>query len=474
MECKMAFKVSNLLNPTLKTYELKKAGRFPLVGALSVATSFGASLAFGIGGTGLWYEHMQNSKHPRSKQADTQDPGIKTINPQTHFGKIALKAGQSAILLTSLAGITGGVAMGFPLMSVGEGINLGAAPIIQTPVGTGLFGIGLGAVFATLAQESDHSLKLDAQRLKGMTLPQKGRYLLQNMGKTLKASFEDGLMLPKQAIALFGKDKVNAQRFFQDTLFSLASRKVALEQYLKADGSFHYAMKNVPTKSYLVSFASLVLMLGGVSVVASELLLPKQKNLHKKALQLEEAGFLADSVGMTRFGLDKLTQGTGLGGKARGVGYATGGVVNVVSQFMSLDETYGRATQWLGVGLVFLGFGFDRYGMLQKALKSRTHGSELTKLLQSLHLDLRDVMNPAEIKATLAGFKKGELPDAHVLMGLKHQFEKATMQGKTFDLHKLDARFNKAVTHQQSIVPEQLHNEVDKLLNASKASFVMP
>jgi hypothetical protein len=59
-------------------------------------------------------------------------------------------------------------------------------------------------------------------------------------------------------------------------------------------------------------------------------------------------------------------------------------------------------------------------------------------------------------------------------MGLKHQFEKATMQGKTFDIHQLDARFNKAVTHQQSIVPEQLHNEVVKLLNASKASFVMP
>ncbi|MFN9690643.1 MAG: hypothetical protein ACK551_00875 [Vampirovibrionales bacterium] len=468
----MAVKVSNLLNPALKTYELKKAGRFPLVGAFSVATSFGASLAYGIGGTGLWYEQMQKCKHePQSKKKET---GIKTIAPQTSFGKIGVKAGQSAVFLTSLAGITGGVAMGFPLMSVGEGIELGAAPIIQTPVGTGLFGIGIGAFFATLAQEGDHSLQLDSKALKKMSLPQKGVQILQNMGKTLKASFEDGIMLPKQAIALFGKDKLVAQRFFQDTLFSLASRKVALEQYLKADGSFHYAMKNVPTKSYLMSFASLILMLGGASVVASELLLPKQKNLHQKALQLEEAGFLADNAGMTRFGLDKFTQGTGLGVKTRGIGFATGGVVNAVSQFMSLDETYGRGTQWLGVALVFLGFGFDRYGMLQKALKSRTHGSELTKLVQSLHLDLRDVMNPAEIKATLAGFKKGELPDAHVLMGLKHQFEKATMQGKSFDVNQLDARFNKAVTHEQAIVPEQLRKEADKLLNASKDSFVMP
>jgi hypothetical protein len=472
MECKMAVKVSNLLNPTLKTYELKKAGRFPLVGALSVATSFGASLAYGIGGSGLWFEQIQKPKHePQSKKKET---GIKTIAPQTSFGKIGVKAGQSAVFLTSLSGISSGVAMGLPLMSLGEGLNLGAAPIIQTPVGTGLFGIGLGAVWATLAQEDDHSLQLDSKALKTMSLPQKGRYLLQNMGKTLKASFEDGIMLPKQAIALFGNDKVNAQRFFQDTLFSLASRKVALEQHLKADGSFHYAMKNVPTKSYVMSFASLMLMLGGASVVASELLFPKQKSLHKKALQFEEAGFFADNIGVTRFGLDKFTQSSGLGGKARGVGYATGGVVNAVSQFMSLDETYGRATQWLGVALVFLGFGFDRYGMLQKALKSRTHGSELTKLVQSLHLDLRDVMNPAEFNATLAGFKKGELPDAHVLMGLKEQFEKATKQGKSFDVNQLDASFNKAVTHQQSIVPEQLRNEADKLLNASKASFVMP
>jgi hypothetical protein len=467
-------KVSNLLNPALKEYQRKQVGAFPIVGALSAATSFGASLAYGIGGSGLWYEQMQKSKHPRSKQTDTQELGIKTIEPQTPFGKIGMKAGKSAVLLTSLAGISGGVAMGMPLMSVGEGINLGSAPIIQTPVGTGLFGIGLGAVFATLAQEDDHALKLDPQRLKAMSLPQKGVHILQNMGKTLKSSFQDGLMLPKQAIALFGKDKLHAQRFFQDTLFSLVSRKVALEQHLKADGSFHYAMKNVPTKSYLMSFASLLLMLGGASVVASELLLPKQKALHKKALQFEEAGFLADNIGVTRFGLDKLVQSKDFGGKARGVGYATGGVVNAVSQFMSLDETYGRATQWLGVALIFLGFGFDRYGMLQQALKSRTHGTELTKLVQSLHVDLRDVMKSDEIKATLAGFKKGELPTSHVLMGLKHQFENNTKQGKAFDVNQLDGRFKKSVTHQQAIVPEQVASETSQLLKESKASFAMP
>jgi hypothetical protein len=470
----MAVKVSNILNPALTEYPRKQIGAFPIVGALSVATSFGASLAFGVGGSGLWVEQMQKSKHPHSKQEASQELGIKTIAPQTAVGKIGVKAGQSGALLTALAGVSGGIAMGFPLMSIGETINLGSAPIIQTPIGTGLFGIGLGSVFATLAQEDDHTLRLDAQRLKGMTLPQKGKHILQNIGKTLKASFQDGLMLPKQMIALFGKDKLHAQRFFQDALFSLASRKVALEQHLQADGSFHYAMKNVPTKSYLMSFASLMLMLGGASVVASELLLPKQKALHKKVLQFEEAGFLADNIGMTRFGLDKYTQSTGLAGKTRGVGYATGGVVNAVSQFMSLDETYGRATQWIGIAIVFLGFGFDRYGMLQKALKSRTHGTELTKLVQSLHLDLRDVMNPAEIKTTLAGFKKGELPDTNVLMGLKQQFEKATKQGKGFDVNQLDERFKKAVTHQQAIVPEQIASERSQLLKDSKASFAIP
>jgi hypothetical protein len=59
-------------------------------------------------------------------------------------------------------------------------------------------------------------------------------------------------------------------------------------------------------------------------------------------------------------------------------------------------------------------------------------------------------------------------------MGLKHQFENNTKQGKAFDVNQLDGRFKKSVTHQQAIVPEQVASETSQLLKESKASFAMP
>lgn len=108
--------------------------------------------------------------------------------------------------------------------------------------------------------------------------------------------------------------------------------------------------------------SSFVLGLGGAGVILFSFI--NNKKAQKKSLNVEEGGFLVDNFGMTKYGLDKFTTGA----KGAGSSYAVGGVINSLSQFMGIDNKSGRAMQWLGISLVFLGFSMDRGKTLRKAL----------------------------------------------------------------------------------------------------------
>jgi len=142
--------------------------------------------------------------------------------------------------------------------------------------------------------------------------------------------------------------------------------------------------------------ASFTLAVGGVGVILSSLF--NQKKTQKGSLVVEEGGFLFDNLGMTKFGLDKLTTG----GKSSGTSFAIGGIINAISQFLGLDNKDGRALQWLGIAGVFLGFSIDRGKHLKDTLALEKERSELTHVVREWKLDLTKVVsNKKELKQLL-------------------------------------------------------------------------
>ena len=425
---------------------------------IAVASSVVGAVGYTLGSAGLYYDTYKNSngkikniflpeksnKTPEEKKL-TSHEGIKTIVPESQFAKMGLNAAKVAIAGTSLAGITTGMTAGIPMMTIGEAINLGATPCIETPIGTGLFGIGIASIFAGLALESNPDLLLDKNKLKSeKTLAGKTKIVLSNIKGSAKEVVSSCTELFKNSVMLITPKHKKAVKFFKENIFSLNPKSAIIKECINKDGKVFIEKTLKMPKNYLMQAASAVLTMGGLGVVLFSLI--DNKKTQKNSLKVEEGGFFTDNIGMTKFGVDKLSAAKNVKDSVGGAGFSLGGIVCGISQLIGIDNKQGRAAQWLSFGLVFLGFAVDRGKHLAKIIKNNKSRPEITKVARQWEVDLTkifDVKNNNEknlLNKTLNAIKKEkELPNSNykkideffnTLSGKKYVFETAEVKEK--------------------------------------------
>lgn len=366
------------------------------------ATSVITTVGYLGGSAGLFYDSYKDnnndlkamfSKKPKSEK---NQEGVQTIVPNTKFGKLGLKFAKVGITASSSSGFACGLGEGIPMMALGEAINMGAAPRIETPIGTGLFGIGIASIFSGLALDNTPELKLNPfQLMAEKDLSKKVSLVAKNMVRTSK----------EISVSIFEIAKnIHKPKFLKENFLQGSPRTVVFQEAINKDGKVIISKALRHNKNYLMHAASFTLGLGGMGVVLFSLL--NNKKAQKSSLYAEEGGFLFDNLGMTKYGLDKLTTGS----KGSGTSYAIGGVINSVSQLMGLDNKNGRAMQWLGIALVFMGFSVDRGKTLKKSLANSKHRGELTDVVRQWKFDISNIVdknNPEELKKLLKELKNG-------------------------------------------------------------------
>jgi hypothetical protein len=368
----------------------------PIKNTLPVLAFLGSALgALGylIGGSALLYD--LNKEKSTTKVNEQKDNGVKTIKTSTKIGKIGMNCTKIGMTATAISGIACGLGEGIPLMALGEATNLGSAKIIETPIGTGLFGIGIASIFAGLALDNTPNLKLnefelmaEKKRLK------KAKIYLKNMLTTGK---EIGLSIFQIARNIFNP------KWIKENILQGSPKTVVFSEAINKDGKVILTKMLRHNKNYLMHASSFTLGLGGFGLIISNLL--NKKKAERASLQVEEAGFLFDNVGMTRYGLDKLTNGS----KSSGIGYAIGGIINAISQIIGIDNKDGRALQWLGIGIVFMGYTVDRGKHLKEALKLTKQRPELTRVIREWKFDLSNlVKDKKELKKLLKEIKNNK------------------------------------------------------------------
>lgn len=356
---------------------------------IAFATSIISAAGYLLGGFGLFYDlYNDKKKGIKEKTAD----GVKTVTANTQVGKIGMTCTKVGLTAASVANIACGLGEGIPLMALGEASNLGAAPIIETPVGTGLFGIGIASIFAGLALDNTPQKKLNEFDLMA------------------KDSFKDKLKLigtniKDTSIEIGGSVKeliknIYKPSFWKEDLLKVIPTTVVFSEAVDEKGSISIQRSLRHKKNYLMHAASFTLALGGVGIILSSIF--KANKPQKASLKVEEAGFLFDNFGVTKYGLDRFTTNY----KSSGTSFVVGGVLNAVSQFLGLDNKDGRALQWLGIAGVFLGYTFDRGRTLRKSIKDSIAREKLTRVVREWKVDLSTVIeNKVELKKLLKELK---------------------------------------------------------------------
>lgn len=389
--------VYSVKNSTL----LKKA-----LPTIAFVSSIMGSVFYLVGGTGLYYdlfkEKQAKKTMPKSvapsqelpkqyavfkqKKKDKEE-GVKTIEADTKFGKIGITCAKLAITATTVAGVACGLGEGIPLMAIGEATNLGSAKIIETPIGTGLFGIGIASIFAGLAFDNTPELKLNNLDLMAeKTFKNKSKLILKNIKDTGK---EIGSSIFQMAKNIFNP------KFYKENILQITPKNIVFTESVNKEGKIIFSRALRHNKNYLMHAASFVLGIGGSLLVISSLF--KEKKSQKAGLVVEEGGFLFDNFAMTRYGLDKLTTSA----KPAGASFAVGGIINAISQFIGLDNKDGRALQWLGISGVFLGFAIDRGKHFKDAMKLSKQRPELTRVVREWKFDLSELIKDKKELKTL-------------------------------------------------------------------------
>lgn len=361
-------------------------------------------------------------KKSESKNKKTEE-GVKTIIPNTDAAKFGMNFAKIAIFATAVSGVATGISEGIPLMAIGEATNMGSAKIIETPVGTGLFGIGIASIFAGLALDNTPHLRLNKYELMAAPdLSSKANLIWKNIKVV---SREIGSSVKYMVTKPFKKG------FLKD-VFGLTPETAVFTESINKEGKVFLSNPVLRHgKNYLMHAASFTLALGGLGIIASTFL--NQKKAQKTSLVVEEGGFLFDNFGMTKFGLDKLTTNQ----LPAGSSYALGGIINAISQFMGIDNKDGRAMQWLGISLVFIGFSIDRGKNFIRDLKQTTKMPELTQPLRELKINLSTfIKDKAELKSLLKQIKQGKEITNEKFLKFKSALEKTVEANSLFESDK--------------------------------------
>lgn len=395
--------------------EVKKAQRFvvknqnifkKLVPVTSFVAAFIAATAYLVGSVGLFYDiykDKQNNKsnlkltdkQPKTPKQTVEEDGAKTIVANTKFANNCMKFAKVGIMASATSGMACGIGEGMPIMALGEATNLGAGNIIETPLGTGLFGVGIASIFSSYALDNTPRLKLNPYKvLAEDSVSKKAKLYLQNIGNTVKEVFK--------AMGYIATNFYKPE-FLKENLFTLNPKNLIIQELTKQDGTLSINKTLRHNRNIMLHAASFVLGLGGSALIATSLI-KKAKKAQKAALKFEEGGFLVDNFGMTKIGLDKLTTGA----KTSGSNFALGGVINAISQFMGIDNKDGRAMQWLGIFFVFVGFSIDRGKFMTEQWGKRNSREALTDVVREWKFDLSKIFtNKAELKTLLKEIKNG-------------------------------------------------------------------
>lgn len=360
--------------------------------AIAFSASLISALGYLLGGTGLFYDLYKDKQQNKLNKIKEHEEGVKTIVANTELGKAGMTCTKIGITAAAVGNIACGIGEGLPLMALGEASNLGAASIIETPIGTGLFGIGIASIFAGLALDNTPELKLneyDVMAKEGFN--DKATLVLKNMKVAAKEIGSSVVEIIKGSID---------PEFWKKNILRITPKTVVFSESINKDGKVILSKALRHNKNYLMHAASFVLGIGGTGIIAATLL--DQKKAQKASLITEETGFLFDNFGITKYGLDRLTTGN----KSSGTSFAVGGVMNAISQFIGLDNKDGRALQWLGIGGVFLGYTIDRGKHLKTKLKDALEMPQLTKIVREWKFDLSElVKDKTELKKLLMDIK---------------------------------------------------------------------
>lgn len=378
---------------------IKKA--IPVVAFIGACTSASAYL---IGSVGLFYDIVQDKKQNKLKiqspvsstsnfidlklsnnigktvvtLKNKEEEGAKTIIPNTKFAKNCMNFAKVGIMASAVSGMACGIGEGLPIMTLGEATTFSSGNIIETPVGTGLFGVAMASVFSSLALDNTPELKLNSfKMLKENKISGKMKLVAENIGNCVKEVFN--------SVGYIAKN-IYKWDFIKENFIKLNPRTVVFQELINKDGKVSINKMLRHNKNYLMHAASFTLGLGGGALILTSLI--DAKKAQKASLKLEEGGFLFDNFGMTKYGLDKYTTGSIKAGSS----FATGGVINAISQFMGLDNKDGRAMQWLGIALVFLGFSIDRRNFLKGELAKFKAREELTDVVREWKVDLSKII----------------------------------------------------------------------------------
>ncbi len=398
---------------------------------IAFSASLVSTLGYFLGAGGLFYD-LHHDKKNKTAENNNESEGVKTVVASTKIGKAGINCTKVGITAAAVANIACGMGEGLPLMALGEASNLGAAPIIETPIGTGLFGIGIASIFAGLALDNTPELKLDEFELmakKGFI--NKAKLVVTNMKNTAKEIGSSVFHVIKNSY------KPN---FWKNDILQITPKTIVFSESINKNGQAVLTRALRHNKNYLMHTASFTLALGGIGIIISSLL--KANKAQKASLKIEEGGFLFDNLGITKYGLDRLTTGN----KSSGISFALGGIVNAVSQFIGLDNKDGRALQWLGIGGVFLGYTIDRGKHLRKALNQASQRPELTKIVREWKFDLSNlVSDSAELKKLLFEIKTNKPITNSNFVNFETAFKNAVGQGDIKPVNKVKDELSKNI-----------------------------
>lgn len=396
---------------------------------IAFATSLISSIGYFLGGIGLFYDLYNDKKNGvKDKTAD----GVKTVSANTQVGKIGMTCTKIGLTAASVANIACGIGEGIPLMALGEASNLGAAPIIETPVGTGLFGIGIASIFAGLALDNTPEKKVNEFDL----LAKDG---LKNKLALIGTNIKDTAIEIGGSVIHIIKN-IYKPSFWKEDLLKVIPTTVVFREAIDKDGNVNMMRELRHRKNYLMHAASFTLAVGGLGIILSSIF--KANKPQKASLKVEEAGFLFDNLGVTKYGLDRFTMNY----KSSGTSFVAGGILNAISQFLGLDNKDGRALQWIGIAGVFLGYTFDRGRFLQESMEKSKARTALTKVIREWKVDLSKVISDKqELKKVLHDIKKGNEVRNNTFLSLEQIFKNAVGESKFIPTEEILPNLNKSL-----------------------------
>lgn len=377
---------------------LKKA-----IPTIAFAGSVMAAVGYMTGSLGLFYDLKVQKDRGEKPQVHKDADGAKTIEPKTKIGQTCVKLAKVGLFGSSLAGITCGIGEGLPMMTIGNTTEAFSVPIIETPVGTGLFGIAIASIFAALALDNTPEKKLNPFKL--MAAKDAGEKV-----KIVASNIKTSLMEIVHSLAGVCKNCYKPD-FWKENFIHFTPKYLVFDESINKAGKSTINAVLRHNRNYMMHIASFILGVGGISLALTKSL--EIKKAQKNCLRTEEAGFLLDNIGMTRYGLDKFS----IGNRAAGANFALGGVINAASQFMSLDNQDGRAMQWLGIAMVFGGYTVDRGRHMLGQFKNAKHRHELTDVVRHWKFDISSfIPDKAQAKEFIKQMKQvsGQVKDAKV------------------------------------------------------------